>query len=372
MALGLLAGLVAVAGCLMAPSSSRTTADPAVRVRLLAGVDRVELAIDGKPFILTAEKVRVTQTYGSSGGQPITIAGNRFHGNVVLVPVEAGKTFDVVNQLSIDQYLQGVVPKEAFPSWPAETLKAQAVASRTYALYVVQSRKDGGPHYDVHADVRSQAYGGVDRETPQTNQAVQQTRGIVLASGPKGREKIFCAYFSSTCGGITASGADVFEDDTPALRAHSSDGCADSPRYRWPVVELKKDELTRRIRLWGERQKMSIARMAKLKSIDVTDRNELGRPVQFAVTDVAGKRFTLRAEQMRNAMNAGGPEKPQVLSSFFTPVDAGDSIKLTEGRGWGHGVGLCQYCTAGWAERGMKAKQILQASYPGAALVRAY
>lgn len=370
---GLLAGLFVVAGCLVAPRGGRhhTEGEPTVRVRVLANVPSVELVIDGVAKTVSASAIDKPTTFGSKSDAIIQIAGKRFHGDVRLVPIDHD-SFDVINVIGIEDYVAGVVPREAFAKWPAEALKAQAVAARTYAIYQIKTQDQNNRSFDVHADVRSQAYGGIDDEEPSTNQAVDATRGVVLAQGKSGSEKIFCTYFSSTCGGLTASGADVFDDATPTLREHVNDGCAESPRYRWPEVVIKKDELTRRIKVWGDRNKMSIANMAKLRTIEITGRNSVGRPNRFAVTDEAGKRFNLDAEQMRNACNADGPKDVQIFSSFFTPVATSDAIRFTDGRGWGHGVGLCQWCAAGWSKRGMKYDAILKKSYPGATLVRAY
>lgn len=372
-ALGLLCGMSALAGCLTTPART-SVATPAgemtVRVRVLAKVDTADLTVNGQTRTVTAAQVREERTLAPTDGGTVAVNGRRYHGTLHLVPV--GNAFDVVNIVTLDEYLEGVVPSESYSKWPAEALRAQAIASRTYAIYQIKSRNDGGAYYDLHADVRSQAYGGVEAEAEPTNAAVSATRGIVLATGAKGHEKIFCAYFSSTCGGATASGQDVFDDPSPPLKERTADGCTDAKRYRWPEFSITKAELTRRIRVYGERNQMSIAQVGNVRSIEVSERNSVARPSKFAVTDESGKRFTLEAEQMRNAANADGPKDVQFLSSFFQPVDAGDSIRITDGRGWGHGVGMCQYCAFGWSKRGYDAKAILAASYPGSVLVRAY
>lgn len=373
-ALGLIAGMSVVAGCLMVPGKSRSprsAQEPVVRVRVLANVPQVELIVDGTPRTVVATSLRSAASIIPTTDTPITIAGRKYRGEALLVPVD-GDSMDVINVLSVDEYVAGVVPREVFPSWPLETLKAQAIAARTYAIFQLRTQKDSSRSFDLHADVRSQAYGGVTDEQPGTSRAVEETRGIVLASGLKGQERIFCTYFSATCGGLTASGQDVFNDSTPTLRERVSDGCTEATRYRWPEVRLKKDELTRRFKVYGDRNKMSIANMGMLKSIEIIDRNQVGRPSRFVVTDVGGRRYPLMAEQMRNACNADGPKDVQIYSSFFTPVDGGDHIRFTDGRGWGHGVGLCQWCAAGWGKGGMKYDAILKKSYPGAVLVKAY
>ena len=374
--LGLMAGLAALAGCLMSPPAKvsphvASGGVMSVRVKVLSKVASADLTVNGVARTVTAAQVRSERALAATDGKPVAVSGKRYHGTLDLIPA-GPDAFDVINVVTLDDYLQGVVPSEAYAKWPAETLKAQAIAARTYAIYQIRTKADGDKHYDVYADVRSQAYGGIDAEAASTNDAVMATRGVVLASGPKGKERIFCAYFSSTCGGATASGRDVFDDPTPALRERTADGCVEAKRYRWPEFSITKAELTRRVRVYGERNLMSVAQIGSVRSMEVLSRNAVSRPNRFVLTDESGRRFELDAEQMRNAANADGPKEPQFLSSFFTPVDAGEAIRITDGRGWGHGVGMCQHCTFGWAKRGANVKSILAESYPGSVLVKAY
>lgn len=383
---GLVVGVIAIVAAIMFNSGERSpkrTAmalsgeGPTVRVRLVAKADSVGVIVDGLPRTIAGRDVRdgAPLIFAGTDAEPVGVNGHRYHGTVRVVAGESPGTIDVINVCAVDDYLRGVVPREALSTWPAEALKAQAIASRTYALFQARSRTDSGDDraFDLRADTGSQMYGGIESEVASTNRAVDATRGLVLASGPAGKQRIFCAYFSSTCGGTTASGADLFDDPTPALAAHEGDGCTDAPRYRWPEFAIRKDELARRLKLWGGRQSSPIAEIGRVRAVEIARTNELGRPVRFAITDDAGRRFELGAEHFRNACNAGRPEKdPEFYSSHFTPVDAGDSVRITDGRGWGHGVGLCQYCAAGWAKRGQSAAQILSSGYPGAILVRAY
>src|SRR5205085_418806 len=86
-----------------------------------------------------------------------------------------GSSLTAINYVRLEDYVRGVVPQEISSEWPTEALKAQAVASRTYA---VATRKSGA--FDVYADTRSQVYGGVDAETFATNAAVDATTGQVV------------------------------------------------------------------------------------------------------------------------------------------------------------------------------------------------
>src|SRR3954449_12137242 len=100
-----------------------------------------------------------------------------------------------VNTVDLDGYVKGVVPGEVPASWPAEALKAQAVAARTYAM----TTDAGGTTFDQYADTRSQVYRGVAAETPSTDAAVAQTKGQVVTYGGQP----VTTYFFSTSGGET-------------------------------------------------------------------------------------------------------------------------------------------------------------------------
>jgi stage II sporulation protein D len=114
-----------------------------------------------------------------------------------------GKQLTLVDTLPLEQYLAAVVPSEMPKTWPAEALKAQAVAARSYAL---AGRKTSGP-FDVYPDTRSQVYGGVTAESPTATAAVDATSGQVLTYNGK----IATTYFFSTSGGRTAANTDVWK-----------------------------------------------------------------------------------------------------------------------------------------------------------------
>ena len=105
------------------------------------------------------------------------------------------------------------------------------------------------------------------------------------------------------------------------------------------------------------------------RSSSVMTVNPYGRPVRFLVTDVKGNRYALSGEEFRWSVNAGGVV---LNSSFVKPVNEGDSVQFVEGHGWGHGVGMCQWCAQTYAEHGVAHEDIVLKSFPGAELKRAY
>jgi SpoIID/LytB domain protein len=154
--------------------------------------------------------------------------GRLYRGKLELVP--QGEFLRVVNVAALESYLQGVVAGEVPYGWPAEALKAQAVAARSYAL---ASLLKGKP-FDLYSDARSQVYLGVAGEKPSTTQAVTATAGEVVLYGGK----VATTYYFSTSGGKTASAADVFGFSVPYLVSRPDPWDKLSPYHRWGPVLL--------------------------------------------------------------------------------------------------------------------------------------
>ncbi|MDB5325227.1 MAG: hypothetical protein JWM57_796 [Phycisphaerales bacterium] len=384
------------------PISQIDESAPRVRVRLLAGVPRVQLTADtttplrnaatgkavgidlpaGKPVDLTFDGngwrtndralIPVTLMIAPEVDGTVKINGAAYRGRYTIIPVSPNQ-IDVVNDVDVESYLKGVLARELLPDWHPAAYRAQAVIARTYALYEARSNSTGRT-WDLMPDERSQVYGGMKAETPKANAAVTDTSGIVAAYGPVGQERIFKAYFSSCCGGVSSSAADVFnETPIPPLAAKSTGTmCSISPRFNWPTVTLSKAELTRRFRAWGVKQGRPEANLPGIKSITIGSVNQFGRPRTFLVTDVRNQQYALTAEQLRWAINTDPNNGPTVWSGYFNPVDAGDTIRFTDGHGFGHGVGACQWCMQARALAGEDYRRIVTAAFPQAVLIAAY
>ena len=127
--------------------------------------------------------------------------------------INSGNGLTIINDIPIELYLQGVVPSEMPPSWEHDAHKAQAIAARSYALANLGKRaKDG---YDLKDTPEDQAYGGASAETPQTNDAVTETRGLVLVHDGK----IIPAYYSASAGGHTKDASQVWTKDLAFIKA---------------------------------------------------------------------------------------------------------------------------------------------------------
>jgi len=217
---------------------------PAIRVGILPSVEKASvvapsgLVVHGRPhgeravvvrslpaatFAASATgRVRLTDTGDELDLATIAAAapadfveadGTRYRGTLEVRPSEDGR-LTVVNVANLEDYLRGVVPNELSPqAFPKiEALKAQAVAARTYVLAHLGDYAAKG--YDVCATAACQVYRGQSSEYPLTDRAVEETRGVVATW----RGRPIRAYYTSTCGGHTEAGSEIFDDDAPYLR----------------------------------------------------------------------------------------------------------------------------------------------------------
>jgi stage II sporulation protein D len=160
-----------------------------------------------------------------SGGTPLQLGAKQYRGDLVVQTGSAGKLM-AIDVVGVEDYLKGVVPAEMPSTWPAEALKAQAIAARSYAL---ANRATAKP-YDLFSDTRSQMYLGVSAEAKATSAAIDATAGKVLTYGGA----VISAYFSSSSGGRTAAGTETFSSGKPIPWLVSVDDPYDSsPHKNW-------------------------------------------------------------------------------------------------------------------------------------------
>ncbi len=318
----------------------------------------------------------------AAGGGPIFFNGKPYPGSLVLVPTtdkngQSTGRLDVVNHVGMESYLPGVVERELYGSWDLAAFKAAAVAARSYAVF--EASLNAHKHYDLESTTASQAYGG-RTSNPKALTAVSQTRGMVLEYNGR----IVPAFYSSSCGG---SGQDAkaaftwlpgFPDIKPLRGADHGGWCQRSDKFRWGPVTRAKATLAFRIKSWGSSQDHPIKALKGIRHIRVSRVNVVGRPTAFAVSDHAGMTYTLGPEQFRFACNASAPGVPkpsanQSLNSSHVQMKIGSStITFYDGRGFGHGVGLCQFGAQGLAKAGYNEYSILAFYYPGSRVVQAY
>jgi stage II sporulation protein D len=136
---------------------------------------------------------------------PLALDGREYHGTLLVR--SDGRHVSVVNTLSLDTYVRGVVPSESPSHWPLAELEAQAVAARSYA---VSELRPGSP-YDLLPDARDQVYGGVRAERARSDRAVYRTLGQILTWDGR----VARTYYSSSSGGRTEAVQDAWPGSAP-------------------------------------------------------------------------------------------------------------------------------------------------------------
>jgi len=279
-----------------------------------------------------------------SEGEMVRVNGRRYRDGIKISLNNEGN-LNVINELGVEGYLYGVMAREVSPEWPIESLKAQAVVSRTYVM------KNLGKHdregFDLSASMTSQVYGGVESEDPRASKAVDLTRGEVITY----KGELIKSFFHSNCGGRTEDVSNVWEGEEhlPYLRGRVCAFCKKSYQYYWERTVEKQ--------LVRDRLNANGYNLGEIRDIKILGRSSSGR-VTFLRIYHNGGRLDIRGNNFRMAMDPS-----LIRSTLFAIERMGRTIRFY-GRGWGHGVGMCQWGAKGMAEKGANYHQILHHYYP--------
>lgn len=412
---GALPGLVLLAGLLAgaalvtrspapAPAPSPGT-EPRVRVQLVRDAHRIRLRSDA-PLILTTPGsldetrldasewivVRPDRDGGLLAGadelsdRSISIRPARRAGAIefgahdgtawslshhypgeLRISIEATGRIEVINVVGIEPYVAAVVAAEAWPGFDEEAIRAQAIVARSYVLDQATRRAHRG--HDVSATEASQVYRGLRRDEAaiQAAEATAYTRGLVCTTGEADGHRVVTTYYHAVCGGITQSGEIFGEVDAagPLRGGVTCAHCAIAPAetYRWGPIMLDRREVLRRLR----DRYAELEPIRRITDVRITERAAGGRAKMIRITGTDGRHEDFLAERFRLAIGA------RELPSTHVEVRlAGRTVIFEHGRGFGHGIGLCQWGAEGLARTGRTAAEILRFYYPGVRLTRAY
>lgn len=307
-----------------------------------------------------------------SEGSTLIWDGKQYRGEIVITPTDSGLL--VVNRLSMDSYLRGVVPLEIGNRTPAEfaAVQAQAVAARTYAYKHLTSARA----FDMFATVQDQVYGGVDAEKPQSDSAIATTADVVVLY--KGQP--ITTPYHSTCGGSTAAVSEVWYDqpDEPYLRPVSdripgSDNyyCDPSPRFSWTQSYDAAGLRTVMEKYLASYTNAPKNGVGKITDIREQGRTPSGRMAALTVQTESGS-YTLRGNDIRFVLrDPKGAILNSTYFSFTEETSGGEVSSLNvNGRGYGHGIGMCQWGAIGRARAGQNYRTILETYYPGTTIGR--
>lgn len=342
----------------------------------------------GKPVIITGEENKLA-LYDHEGRNldynidriimsprgtqsHLSYDGNEYRG--IFEAVSISGQIKLVNIVYVEDYLRGVVPLEIGPTpeEQIEAVKAQAVAARTYSMSHL-SQYGEAEGYDLKADISDQIYAGVAVEDNTFNRAIEATRGEVAVYG----DRMINAYYHSTCGGTTDDIEDVWnKDPAPYLRTvHDEDACEISKYFTWQE-RFSDDQLILRLERYLSQARGSEIRVGKLTDIRIISRTPGGRVASIIFETTSGH-YAFNKEEVRWVVRRSDDLDALLRSANFTidirRDDRGDIIQVTfDGRGYGHGVGMCQMGARGLAAKGVTYDSILSLYYQGTSLKRLY
>jgi stage II sporulation protein D len=278
----------------------------------------------------------------------VIYAGSKLYRGSLDVKWRAGGLI-VVNTLDLEEYLYGVVPKEAPTQWEMAALRAQAVVARTYALY--KRMRQANPDYDVAAQyIRDQHYEGFSAEHTRTTQAVNDTQGLVLTC----QGELIPTYYHAESAGYTENSEYVWSSPHPCLRAVKAQMHPASPYLQWSA-SLSLQEIRSVLSKHG----FAVGAIRRLEPVGWSPS---GRITLLKISHKSGE-TVMRGTEFRLALG------PEVIRSTRFTVQIRDGRAFFNGQGWGHGVGLCQWCSQGMAELGYDHEAILTHYYQGAKLI---
>lgn len=347
----------------------------ALAAPVLASVQDGGIVLTGPEGVGAAFPPGATVRVRCSWLEDLRVGDAMLPGSLWLSPVarEGGAgAINAIVRVPIETYIAGVIAAELYSHWPEDTFGVQAVAARSFAMAQMERRRSRA--FDVENTQMDQVFRG--RATSERAlAAASATRGFVLTHGGG----VMHAYYSSTCGGRPAGAAETWpgrDDRTPPpLRARErAHFCDHSPVYRWEV-ERETGIVREQLRHWARGRNDPLRDLGRPVSIEPSLINAAGRPAQFTVTDDRGGSYTITAENLRIALNAQPPGlrvgPGSVRSGDLGVVIRGDRTVIA-GRGFGHGVGMCQFCAEAMAREGHSWREMLGHFYPGARLERVF
>lgn len=291
---------------------------------------------------------------------------------------------NVINVLNLEEYLYNVLPSEMPSTWPKEALKAQAITARTEAMAKLGRHKNEG--FDFCPEVHCQVYAGVEQESNLTNEAVDETRGIVMVYNGKPID----AVYSSNCGGHTQenifskTNIPYLKGKLDSLEAKGRDFPLSPLEFEYWLKEPPQEILCnisedakksnfRWIRIYRadtlNEMLNKLADIGEIRRIVIKERRKSGH---ISAVEVVGNRSSYLIEKELAIRRAFGSLRS---SMFKVEVKYGSDKRpkafIFYGGGFGHGVGLCQTGALGMAKQGKHYEEILKHYFQEIELKRA-
>ncbi len=332
-----------------------------VKITISAG----KINIDGRAFESNVLIIAPDHPY------IFNINGQDYRGKLKIVLGPKADSFKAINLVPLEPYLAGVIGAEMPNYWEPAALRAQAIAARTYCLYIKRHFGDKRP-WDVTKTAANQVYRGIAVESAQTWDAVNKTKGRVLVCRQSdGSSDLFPAYYSSACGGHTENSKYVFGDSFRPLAGVACPYCRDVTKpsfFFWPMVAFDKDAVTKTI-LQRYPKLKHLGRITNITAVRQSSYEDFSRLLLVKLVGSTGKSGFLRAEDLRLSID---PTGNKLRSTICQIVNMQGKWAFLSGRGYGHGVGMCQCGAQGMARKAKSTTQILLHYYPDSEIVRLY
>ncbi len=298
---------------------------------------------DGQTFSLTSFKVK--------GEAPIKLfrvvtpeKSHSYLGDLTISVSTRG--IQAINHVDLETYLRGVVPKESGAGWPLESLKAQALAARSYAYYHFLTAPSGRD-YHVDDTARFQVYAGISGSDPRTDVAVEQTRGEIMTH----EDRVIVAFFHAYSGGRTDSALNIFKQDNVPYCAGNSEifprsELTDelSPGSRWIVswttdpyssADLMK-EFKGSSRVGSRFSTFNNSSVVELVEAEINDLFDSVKILNIN-QDATSSSAVLDFSEVRTALGWSN------FPGYHFRVNQTAEGFVFKGHGWGHHVGLSQW-----------------------------
>jgi stage II sporulation protein D len=284
----------------------------------------------------------------------------KYRGKLMLLTSADNTSCDLVNQMSLENYISSLLAAEMRNDWPIEALKAQAIAARTYALHKIESQQvknNAGyeTYYDLENSEKHQVNGTLYDESPLTRRAALKTRGQILKSK---NGKLTPIFFHSKCGGQTILPQNIWSNPVAGYKSVDCPNChpygkkpwktyVDEYSFKKTINELYHDYKGEEVVFKKEEYNLPITLLS-----DTTDK----RFIRFYKN---GELYTFKKSYLRKVLGR------RILPSNNFEILYDKNGYRFVGTGYGHGAGLCQFGAYAMALKGKTYKQILAHYFPG-------
>lgn len=259
-----------------------------------------------------------------------------YRGQIIVYPIKVDslrKYLLVVNKINVEEYLKGVVPSEIIPTWNPQALKTQTVAARTYAMFhMLYARKfSKNKYFDVDDSITYQVYTGISNEHPNTNQAIEETKGEILTFD----NKVIQAYYHADAGGATDSAIDIWHKSIPYCISKKEPL---SSSYKWEK-EITAQELTKKLQ-----DASLLLPSQKVKNIIVSSKTKTGRVLGLKIITSKNQSISLGVGSLKRIISLDS-SKFKIFKTATGSKNLKPSSMISfkfRGSGFGHGIGMSQ------------------------------